>query len=233
MHVHSYAEIYNLEKQKGTVGRVSIVEVLSPRIRRIRIESLAFHQRKWKRGDKIKVQLNSKWRTYTPARVNSSEGWMDLIVFVHGKGVGSNWAQTVQGGEIVRISKFSNSFPKIKGSPSWFVFLGDETTLGLATAIIEALDESVTIYGAIELEEKDSSSIYALDLPFDSAIRKKKHGRSLQKWIKNFSLPKGKGRIILSGETATVKTLKKMLEKKGFAKKNIVSKSYWRCKKVK
>ena len=83
---------------------------------------------------------------------------------VHGKGIGSDWADTVSVGDFTRVSKFSGSLSPVKGKLDWVLFLGDETTLGLSQAILDGLDDSIVPYGAIGMGEMDCASISALQL---------------------------------------------------------------------
>ena len=85
-------------------------------------------------------------RSYTPARVHTEQGWMDIVFFLHGNGLLSQWAAQASVGDNVEVTGLSKSMPGPDQTPDWAIFLGDETTIGLAKALIDALPESVSTW---------------------------------------------------------------------------------------
>ena len=74
---------------------VSAVHDLSPRVRCIRFDAEALRGSDWVPGQKVKIKGADWLRSYTPSRVDSAEGWMDVIFFLHGNGRASDWASSV------------------------------------------------------------------------------------------------------------------------------------------
>ena len=206
---------------------VTEVESLSPRIRRIRLGGAAIQGLKWSPGDKVKVQAGPKLKSYTPARVNTEEGWMDIVFFLHGNGGASEWAQNATVGLNTAFVGPTKSMPQVEGEPAWALFLGDETTIGLATALLESLPTSVPVDGVIELDETDAGALRALGLHLGVALRKAKHGQSLLTWLADTDLPSGNGVIWLSGEAMTVSELKALLIERGIERSQLKIKPYW------
>ena len=196
---------------------VSEVETLSPKVKRIRISGQAIKQISWQRGDKIKILAGPKLRSYTPARVNNSEGWMDLIFFIHGNGKASDWAETAEVGAEAFFLGPVRSMPSIAEDPDWVIFLGDETTIGLAVSLLEGLSPKVKIHGAIELASTDTLSLKKLQLPLVPAIRDQRHGDPLLTWLNAFQFPQGNGFVWLSGEVSSVRALKISLIERAMA----------------
>ena len=206
---------------------VTELESLSPRIRRIRLAGPSIQGLSWLPGDKIKVQAGPKLKSYTPARVNLEEGWMDIVFFLHGNGEASEWAKNATVGLKTEFVGPAKSMPKLEEEPTWALFLGDETTIGLATALLESLPASVPVDGVIELEESDAGALQAFGLPLGVACRHSQHGKALLNWLADTELPVGHGVIWLSGEAMTVSELKALLLERGVERSQLKIKPYW------
>ena len=212
---------------RTSLAQVIEVESLSPRLQRIRIQAPLMKSISWQRGDKIKIQVNSTSRSYTPARMDQHNGWMDLIFFLHGHGRASDWAKTAQKGMDVGFIGPVRSMPFIDKIPDWVIFLGDETTIGLAISLLEGLPSSVKIFGAIELCEQDRGCLKSLDLKLPPAIRTDEHGQPLLSWLNSHTIQEGNGLIWLSGEVSSVRVLKQTLLSRGLKRTQINIKPYW------
>ena len=217
--------------RKGFVAVVSEIEDLAPRVRRIRLSGRELIGIDWTPGHKIKLQAGEKLRSYTPARVDADAGWMDIVFFLHGNGPASRWAASVSVGERTRFIGPVKSIAGLKSSPEWAMFLGDETAIGLAAALLESLPESVSVVGAIVVDAIDSPAIQRFGLPLNVALRQQAHGEALLDWLKDRKLPEGPGMVWLSGEAGSVRALKRVIEKRSpSAKVRCKTKSYWSCK---
>ena len=192
-------------------AQVSEVESLSQKVRRIRIFGSSLLSKSWETGDKIKIRVGSHARSYTPARVNIQEGWMDLVFFLHGNGQESNWASSAHKGMQIGILGPVKSMPYVEAVPDWAIFIGDETTIGLAKSLKEGLPSSDQKYGAIELDQEDCACLEKIDLALYPAIRHGEHGSALVKWLNTMNNPEGDGIVWLSGEVTSVRLLKQIL----------------------
>jgi NADPH-dependent ferric siderophore reductase len=114
--------------------------------------------------------------------------------------------------------------------PDWAVFLGDETTIGLAMACLEALPPSVSSSGAIELAAADAGALQSLGLPLHPVVRGGAHGDALLSWLSEWSLPAGEGVVWISGEAGSVMALRKALIARGVARSVMKIKPYWSTK---
>ena len=209
---------------------VSVVQDFSPRVRCIRLQGPELAGIEWSAGQKVKVRANGVLRSYTPARVDAEQGWMDIVFFLHGNGPLSQWAAKASVGDEVHVKGPSQSMPGPEETPDWAMFLGDETTIGLAKAMIDALPDSVTAMGAVELDATDANALDAFELPLNPAIRKGQHGDPLVQWLEQANIPDGKGVIWLSGEAITVTALRRALKKRAAIQAQIRVKAYWSVK---
>ena len=211
-------------------AKVSVVQDLSPRVRCIRLKGPDIVGLEWSAGQKVKVRANGALRSYTPARVDSAQGWMDIVFFLHGNGPLSQWAAEASVGDEVHFEGPAKSMPGLQETPDWAIFLGDETTIGLAKAMIDALPKSVIAMGAVELDEEDVTAIEAFDLPLSPAIRRGQHGDPLIQWLEQADIPEGNGMVWLSGEAITVIALRQALNKRTSVHAQIKVKAYWSVK---
>lgn len=158
---------------------ISEIEDLSPQIKRIRLCGKRIRKMKWLTGQKIKIKVATYLRTYTPAKVASDLGWMDLIFHIHGKGKASKWAQEVCVGARTSFMGPIDSMPSFDKSPKWCMFLGDETTLGLSMVLLNSLSDKVDKIGTIELYSQNLVAVPTLQLPIIPIQRDGRHGYAL------------------------------------------------------
>lgn len=187
----------------------------------------------WSPGDKIKLHVGGgTMRSYTPARVDRAAGWMDIVVHVHGNGPASAWAEALRGGERITFLGPARSMPsQIDGHAPWALMLGDETTVGLARALVDACPTSTQILGAIELAPEDRPAVDALGLPLVALPRggdaHDHHGEALREWLARTWVPPGDGVAWLSGEAGVVVELRAALLERGLSREQIRVKPYW------
>ena len=216
-----------IQKLLSTPSEVLEIEDLSPNIRRIRLKGKPIEGIRWRPGDKIKIAAGATLRSYTPARVDARAGWMDVVFFLHGNGAASDWASSVCVGDTTGFLGPARSMPTPEVVPDWAVFLGDETTIGLAMACLEALPQSVSISGAIELAATDAGALQSLGLPLHPVLRGGAHGDALLSWLSGWSLPAGEGVVWISGEAGSVMALRKAFIARGVARSVLKIKPYW------
>ena len=142
-------------------------------------------------------------------------GWMDLIFHLHGKGKASRWAQNVCVGSPISFIGPVDSMPFVDEPIEWSLFLGDETTLGLSMAVLNALPKTVRRFGAIELDSQDLPAVSALNLPLNPIQRDEYHGYALLQWLSLVNIPDGNGAVWISGEAQMVLNLRMALITRG------------------
>lgn len=214
---------------------VSRVKEVSPSLRLIRMAGEAIKTLSWSSGDKIKVRVGSKMRSYTPSTINCEEGWIEIIIFLHGHGIASEWASHVKVGDESGFMGPAKSMPMPNFSPSRVLFLGDETTIGLAYALFTDLPNFCKIEGAIELNDEDLNAISSLNLSVAAVPRTTKHGTALCAWLAHWITNKSyqsflneeQAIIWISGEADTVLSVKKQLLEIGIPSDRFYSKPYW------
>jgi ferric-chelate reductase (NADPH) len=111
--------------------RVTEVSDLGP-FREISLTSVA----SWTPGDKIQLRVardGLTMRTYTPVRRETTTGDITILVYLHGAGPGSAWAQDVAADDTVQVvgPRRSIDLTRFTSAP---IFVGDETSVGLRVA---------------------------------------------------------------------------------------------------
>ena len=208
-------------------ARVSEIQDLSPRLRRVRFTGEELLGLAWTAGQKVKIKGPDFFRSYTPSAFDAQEGWMDVIIFLHGSGPASQWAAQAKAGDLVEFTGPSKSMDGPEGIPDWALFLGDESTIGLAVALIRALPDGVNVLGAIQLDAVDAGAVLASGLSLVEVTRSGEHGDALIGWLQQTVLPDGHGMIWVSGEAISARALKQALMERAPEKVQFKMKAYW------
>jgi ferric-chelate reductase (NADPH) len=211
------------------------IKEISPCLRLVRVAGEAIKNLSWSSGDKIKLRIGSKMRSYTPSTINCQEGWIEIIIFLHGHGIASEWASHVKVGDESGFMGPAKSMPMPDFSPSRVLFLGDETTIGLAYALFAYLPDSSKIEGAIELNDEDLTAVSSLNLSVEAVPRTTKHGTALSVWLTHWITNKAYQSFLneehaiiwISGEANTILSIKKQLLDIGISSDKFYIKPYW------
>lgn len=216
----------------GKSVQVSNVQKLSPNIVQIRLEGPNLQKIQLNAGDKIKLHIGQGWmRSYTPSRFDLQQGWMEIVIHVHGNGAASDWAAALQGGEETAFLGPASSMKHFAEPVQRYLFWGDETTLGLAQALYESLPEGTDFTAYIELKEEDCVALETFDYPYVAVYEKQRHGLALLHQLEELNLaPETSLGIWLSGEAGTVLELRKRMLSQGIQREQLRIKPYWSVK---
>lgn len=221
--------MFKFSRTFGHEPAVASVDRVSPRLVQVRAQGSSLTKLRWQPGDKIKVDVGGGvMRSYTPSYVGG--GTMELVAVVHGKGPGSDWASRVQPGDSFAFFGPKRSLPMPEETPPWAAFFGDETTLGVAKALTEALPDSTPVFGALEVEASDRNGVEALSLRVPAVTRGSRRGESLLRALSETRLPEGEGIVWLSGEADSVLDLRRALLRRGLRRSQLLTKAYWSAK---
>ncbi len=178
-------------------------------------------------GDKIKIDVGGPMRSYTPAELTAER--LRFTGVVHGGGPGSDWLEALQVGDPVRLFGPAKSLRAADADVQWAAFVGDETTLGAAEALLGALPEHVDRLGALEVHEDSVHAAQGMDIPADVFARSTR-GAELVEWAETFPIPEGRGLMWISGEAASLVPVKQMLLERGLQRSMLRIKPYWSVK---
>jgi hypothetical protein len=132
--------------------RVTQVSDRGP-FREISLTSVSPRDTPWTPGDKIQVRVAGgglTMRTYTPVRWENTTGDTTILVYLHGAGPGSAWAQDVAAGDTVQVvgPRRSIDLTRFTRAP---IFVGDETSVGLRVRTKDVVAERDSVIGRMQL----------------------------------------------------------------------------------
>lgn len=219
-------------------GQITKVEKLSPDVIRLDIESEAYKELKPHPVGKIKVMVGvGLFRSYTPFNQDPVTGTFSILVFLNGKGAGSQWGLELKDGDDIYLTKPRASVENFSLSehPS-VVYFGDETTYGAAASLNAYLGQENAEFQRFVFEvqsvESGKAVIEKLALPNAQILLKKSgdeadsnHYSSLAESLRDSLWQTASQTIILSGDNDSVEGISAALSE-SFDLQNI------RCLKV-
>lgn len=116
-------------------ARVDAVHALSPRFRLVSLRSEAFRRVTHLPGDKVQVRVGGMaFRTFTPFRMGEGGDSLELLGYMHGSAPAARWLGAVAPGDRCHVMGPRRSIDLAAIDRST-VFIGDESSLGLALAL--------------------------------------------------------------------------------------------------
>jgi NADPH-dependent ferric siderophore reductase len=174
-------------------------------------------------------------RRYTIRSFDAAGGRVTIDVSLHGAGPGTDWIRDATAGDrIDAIGPRGKITPRLDAA--WHLFVGDETGMPGALAMIDALPASSTILAVIEVDtpagEQDHDRALHPDLQISWVHRL---GRSvpgdttpLHEAVSQLDLPDGLGHAYLAAESRVVRDVQALLIDRGLQPAQISAKAYWR-----
>ncbi len=170
-------------------------------------------------------------RTFTPRRVDTERGELDVLIVVHGHGSASTWAETAVAGAPAAISGPGRGFT-IAPDAAGFVLAGDETALPAIGQLLEGLppDRPVDVHlevadpGArLELPDHPTATVEWHDLPADGTP-----GATLVHAVRHVEMAAGT-RVWAAGEAAAMQRIRRHLfEERGWPRAHSAVRGYWK-----
>ncbi|MGA0555627.1 FAD-binding oxidoreductase [Larkinella sp. VNQ87] len=168
------------------------------------------------------------YRNYTAAYHDKKNGIIDIIVHIHGNGVGSRYFDALRTNDEIFIGPSRGKIVYNKRAKQQFIF-GDETSLGVAVALFPLLksnNHQFQFYFELDEENKNVPALLGLK-NFIVFIRNNSF-RS-EKWISDLPLFRtdewNTANFILVGNVKSVQTFRKVLKAK--TQGSIHSQGYW------
>lgn len=83
---------------------VTQTEYYDEKLKRVRYQGEDLKKVDWIPAQEIEFRINdTDYRHYTPSCWNKEKGYVDVIFYLHGRGVGSLWADSLKEGDSVMI----------------------------------------------------------------------------------------------------------------------------------
>lgn len=213
-------------------GRVVGVRALTPRMRRVTVQSDAMIGVDLYPAQDVELHLVDATgrrvkRRYTIRTLRADTGELDLDVLLHGDGPGSDWGEHAQAGDEIA---FQGPRGKLRLTPAdWHLLVGDESALPAIAAICEALPPAESAIAVIEV--RDAEDEIAIE---GARVHWLHRGAAapgspdlLVPFVAALHWPDGTGHGYLMGETRSMVALRAALERRGMPHDAIFVKGYW------
>jgi NADPH-dependent ferric siderophore reductase len=185
----------------------------------------------WTPGDKIQVRVPGgglTMRTYTPVRWDKSNGDTTILVYLHGGGPGSAWAEAVAAGDTVQIvgPRRSIDLTRFTSAP---IFVGDETSVGLRVAWTAAHPNLEPVRDNFELGANSPTALRALGLDPVHVTREETDGHLpvLVEHVVAAAAEHHESPLILTGRSTTIAAIRGALKTTGHAQRTSRVRTYW------
>ena len=200
-------------------------------LREISLTSITPRVTSWTPGDKIEARLTEDgltMRTYTPFRWDNATGDTAILVYLHGAGPGSVWAQNVAADDSVQVvgPRRSIDLTRFTSAP---IFVGDETSVGLRVAWTAAHPDLHPVRDIFELGADSPSALRALGLEPMLVTREEAddHLPSLVEQVVATAAEHHESPLILTGRSTTIAAIRGALKAAGHAQRRTRVRTYW------
>lgn len=174
-------------------------------------------------------------RRYTIRAFDAAPASVTVDVSLHGAGPGTDWIRAASAGD--RIDAIGpRGKVTLREGADWHLFVGDETGMPGALAMIEALPSSSTAKAVLEIDtpadeqEPEPSRGRHVELRWVHRSGHSSPGDALplQEAVVDLVLPAGYGHVYVSAEAGVMRKVQSVLAERGLQKEQISAKAYWR-----
>jgi NADPH-dependent ferric siderophore reductase len=174
-------------------------------------------------------------RRYTIRSFDAGRSEVTIDVSLHGAGPGTDWVRQAKvGDQIDAIGPRGKITPNLEAE--WHLFVGDDTGMPGALAMIDAIPATHTVRAIFEVDGPEDEQDTDLPLTSEAEIQwVHRLGRSvpgdsvpLHQAVVGLELPAGVGHAYVAAESAVVRDLQTLLIERGLQPGQISAKGYWR-----
>lgn len=215
-----------------TPVEVTHMEYVFPEIKRITMKG-RFSAGKFAPGSVVEFRVTENdFRHYTVSAFDQEKGICEILIYLHGRGVGSKWADQIRVGQSAGLMGPSNRLRYKYDKEAHFVF-GDETSLGLMEYITrEARMRGHKTFCLLELDEINHHWVDELDIT--ATIVNKDYEPAAKFAVEEIiKLPSSfwqqweDAAFYITGRAKSIQAIRKILVSKGISMKNIMTEPYW------
>lgn len=210
---------------------VTQVDVIAPQFVRVELKCDAFCGVDWTAGSKVQFRPargTLQMRSYTPMRWDAEQGRTELVAFVHGAGPAADWFREVSVGDVCEVfgPRHSIDLDDIAGES---VFVGDESSLGLACALRSTGSKAQYVFEASDPEALEAALAVLGFTAEDYVVTPKDFDRKAL--LKNaFDAAQdcaGAFDLVISGDAATVLSVRRNSRDWPQKAHRVIGKAYW------
>jgi NADPH-dependent ferric siderophore reductase len=209
---------------------IAACETIADRFRLITLEGSSLKDVAWTPGQKIQIAMGSAFvaRTYTPIEWDSVAGRTRILGYAHGHGPGSAWVRGLKPGEECDIFGPRHSLD-VSAAASSLAILGDETSIGLAHALLHQ-DRAGAVVCRFEVDDVAASRRVTAHLGLDDAVlfgrtEDDAHLHEMEATLP--ALVNAGATFVLTGKASTIQRFRQGLKRQAAPATRIVAKAYW------
>ena len=212
--------------------RATIVanEAVVDGFRLVTLEGPAFKGVAWVHGQKVQIAMGPGFatRTYTPMEWNAATGRTCLLGYAHGDGPGSAWLLGARPGDDCDVFGPRSSLDPGR-LPGAIAIFGDETSIGLAHAVVrQQPDRPVGCYLEVGEVEGVRDVTKQLDLPDARIFARRDDDAQVDALAAELpALAASGASFVLTGKAGTIQTLRRTLRDLSVPASRVVAKAYW------
>ncbi|MBJ6760620.1 siderophore-interacting protein [Myxococcaceae bacterium JPH2] len=211
-------------------ARITEVEELAPRFRRLTCMGAGLVGVPWTPGDKVQVFLPSVgMRTYTPLSWDASTGTTRLLVYVHGDSPGARWGREAKVGD---VCQFLGPRSSIDGASltARAVLFGDETSFAVAHALRHTR-RAQALRCVFEVSDPVASAnvLQRLGVEHADCVPREAgdgHLELLSAQLRDALLALPEADLVLTGRAQAIQAMRARLREEGLARPGR-NKAYW------
>jgi ferric-chelate reductase (NADPH) len=220
--------------------RVDAVHALSPHFRLVSLRSEAFRRVAHAPGDKVQVRVDGMaFRTYTPFRLSEGDDRLELLGYAHGGTPAAQWLATVAPGDRCHVMGPRRSLDLAAIDRST-VFVGDETSLGLALALcgtpLGGLDTHFIFEVADATEVRTVLEFMGRGMLQHAWLVERRadgaHLAEIETALARYASADSFRQYVLSGRAPTIQRLQRTLKGAGAKPSQMLAKAYWAPGKI-
>ena len=215
--------------------RVDAVHALSPRFRLVSLRGDALRRVSHRPGDKVQVRVGGMaFRTFTPFRLAEGDDSLELLGYAHGSAPSSLWLEAVAPGDRCHVlgPRRSMDLAAIDRST---VFVGDETSLGLALALcgtpLGGLDTHFIFEVGDAVEVRSVLEAMGRGMLQHAWIVERRadgtHLAEVETALARYAAADSFRQYVLSGQSLTIQRLQRTLKGAGAKPSQMLVKAYW------
>lgn len=213
-----------------TTARISDVTEIAPRFVKLRLVDERFRRAQWTPGDKLQLRPqrgSMQMRAYTPMNWDRDEGTTELIAFKHGDGPAIRWFDDATTGADCEVFGPNRSVDLSDTAPTT-LFIGDETSVGLAHALHNINPTVRYLYEATDPDAL-TTVLTTLGLTANAEIIAKTDSRDallqlIRDSAESYTDPCD---LVVSGDAATVNAVRRDVRRWIHLTSRIKARAYW------
>ena len=215
-------------------------ESLGTAMQRLVLTAPGIEALRWQPGQDLMFRVPGRGgdvvnRRYTIRRHEPDRPAVTIDVSLHGRGPGTDWVKAATIGTRLQAIGPRGKITLEPGS-DWHLFVGDETGLPGALAMIEALPKDSTAIACFEVDTPADEQqpigevLGSPELRWVHRLGNSAPGDAspLLDAVSRTGLPEGEGHAYLAAEAGVVRALREALLERGLRPDQISAKAYWR-----